>query len=124
MRVRPPGEAVPPFFVQCTDNWVLLSILPVLEEKADEVGLHRRLLLVTRSMHLAKFALGHDDEVVLCAELPTESLDRSELQNAVTRMVAYFRRHRDYLATGLPAAGEARPPRPSNRDNPTSGNGR
>jgi hypothetical protein len=105
-RIEPPRSEVPPFFVQCTENWVLLSMLPVLSGPHAE-GLYRRLLVATRDMRLAKFALD-DDEVVLCAELPTESLDRSELQDAVKRMVTYYQKHREYLATGIrDAADEA-----------------
>jgi hypothetical protein len=106
IRIRPPEGQLPPFFVQTTENWVLLSILPVITNPSTE-GLFRRLLVETRNMRLAKFALGKDDEVILCAELPTEALDRSELQDAVTRMVEYFERHREYLVTGIrPASTE------------------
>lgn len=89
---------LPPFFLQRGENWILLSILPVLPTDADlPVDLHRRLLSVNRDMRIAKFALGGDGSVVLCAELPTESLDRSELVDAVERMVKYFGHYRDYL---------------------------
>ena len=48
--------------------------------RADDLG--RRLLAANREMRVAKFALGADGAVVLCAELPTESLDESELADA------------------------------------------
>ncbi|MFT3766384.1 MAG: CesT family type III secretion system chaperone [Minicystis sp.] len=100
LRIRPPSGAgeVPPFFVQWTPNWVVLSILPVLargEYRAEDLG--RRLLMANRDMRLAKFALDKSRAVVLCAELPTESLDYSEIENALTRMVQYVRRFRAEL---------------------------
>jgi hypothetical protein len=49
-------------------------------------------------MRVAKYALDEDGEVVLCIELPTESLDPSELADAVGRMASLARRFRaDFL---------------------------
>jgi hypothetical protein len=89
------GAPMSSFFVQCTENWVLLSILGLLDEGAfrpDDLG--RRLLAANREMRVAKFALDESGEVVLCAELPTESLDPSELGDAVEKMATYARRFR------------------------------
>lgn len=102
LRIRPDPsrklDALPPFFVQWTPNWVVLSILPVLKQsdyRAEDLA--RRLLLANRAMRLAKFALDSSRAVVLSAELPTESLDFSEVQNAVERMVQYTHRFRREL---------------------------
>jgi hypothetical protein len=101
LRILPRNGAhpdLPPFFAQLGANWVLLSMLPVLPEGAAlPPDLSRRLLSVNRDMRIAKFALDGDGEVVLCAELPTESLDDSELVDAVERMVKYFKHYREYL---------------------------
>ncbi len=93
------GEPLPSFFVQCTENWVLLSILGLLEEGAFRPDdLNRRLLAANREMRVAKFALDENGEIVLCAELPTESLDPSELADAVSRLDSLARRFRgDFL---------------------------
>jgi hypothetical protein len=93
------GAPLPSFFVQCTENWVLLSILGLLDVGAFQPeGLGRRLLEANRELRVAKFALDEDGEVVLCAELPTESLDPSELADAVERMISLARRFRaDFL---------------------------
>lgn len=101
LRIRPKGGAatdLPPFIVQRSENWILLSILPVIDpnELAPD-DLFTRLLSVNREMRLVKFALGENDEVVLCAELPTESLDYSELSDALGRMVKYVAHYRAYL---------------------------
>ncbi len=89
---------LPPFFLQHSQNWMLLSILPVFaSDTLLPEDINRRLLSVNRDMRIAKFALGADDEVVLCAELPTESLDYSELADAVERLVKYFKHYREYL---------------------------
>jgi hypothetical protein len=93
------GEPLPSFFVQCTENWVLLSILGLVEPDAfrpDDLG--RRLLAANREMRVAKFALDENGEIILCAELPTESLDFSEVADAVSRLAALARRFRnDFL---------------------------
>lgn len=87
------GEAKhPPFFIQCSEHWVLLSMLPMLAASAwrpDDLG--HRLLAANREMRVAKFAIDKNGDLVLCAELPTESLDYSELVDAVARMVQYAR---------------------------------
>jgi hypothetical protein len=98
-RIVPPGKPdFPPFYVQRSDHWIMLSILPVFASDvklADDV--YFRLLTVNRDLRIAKFALDADDQVVLCAELPTESLDYSEFADAVHRMVKYVVHYRDYL---------------------------
>ena len=93
---RSPGEPLPPFYVQLSENWVLLSMLPMLGRgayHAEDLG--RRLLAANREMRLAKFALDKNGAVVLCAELPTESLDAPEIADAVARMTEYARRFAD-----------------------------
>jgi hypothetical protein len=98
LRIRPRGGAgatLPPFYAQLTENWVLLSMLPMLDRTAfagDDLG--RRLLAANRAMRLAKYAVDKDGAVVLCAELPTESLDASEIADAVRRMTEYARAFR------------------------------
>jgi hypothetical protein len=94
LRLTSPGtQDLPPFFVQLSENWVLFSMLPMLapgEYRGEDLG--RRLLLENREMRLAKFALDRHGMVVLCAELPTESLQASEVGDALTRVVQYARR--------------------------------
>jgi hypothetical protein len=100
LRIHPPSgeEELPPFFVQCSENWILLSILPALgapEELVDE--LPRQLLFANRDMRIAKFALGKSDDVILCAELPTESLSFPEFADAVQRLAGYCKHYRSCL---------------------------
>lgn len=100
LRLTPPAseDELPPFYVQCTDNWILLSILPALgppEELTEE--LPRQLLFANRDMRIAKFALGKSDDVILCAELPTESLSFPEIADAVQRLAGYCRHYRSCL---------------------------
>lgn len=95
VRLRPSASEqppVPPFFIQCTEHWVLLSMLPMRsagEQRVDD--LYRRLIAANRDMRVAKFAIDKNGEIVLCIELPTESLNFSELGDAVKRMVQYAR---------------------------------
>lgn len=84
------AAAIPPFYVQLSDNWVVLSILPMPQPAVfDREDLHRRLLLMNREMLVAKFALDKEGAVVLAAELPTESLDYSELEDAIERLTEH-----------------------------------
>jgi Tir chaperone family protein CesT len=91
VRLRPPASKkapLPPFFIQCTEHWVLLSMLPLVSMgQLPQEELYRRLIKANRDMRLVKFAIDKNGELVLCAELPTESLDYSELADAVHRMV-------------------------------------
>jgi hypothetical protein len=90
LRVKHPSITHPPFFAQISDNWLLLSILPVLgpdDFRPDDLGV--RLMLENRAMRMAKYAVDANDAIVLCAELPTESLDFSELEAAADRLVRY-----------------------------------
>ena len=103
LRIRPPAsegsEPLPPFIVQHSENWVVLSILPLITPGTyRDADLGRRLLAANRDMRLAKFALDESRAVVLCAELPTESLDYSEIADALSRMVQYARRFLAELA--------------------------
>ncbi|WP_437797242.1 YbjN domain-containing protein [Sorangium sp. So ce693] len=116
LRIRPHEEGVlelPPFYVQCTENWVVLSmfgvldlldtqhdgaVVPTLAEDTGQVlGLLRHLLEANRDMRVAKFALDDRNEILLCAELPTESLDRSEFVDAVERIIEYGTTYRHTL---------------------------
>jgi hypothetical protein len=92
LRVHPVEEGLPPFIVQCTENWVMLSILPMFSGGFRPDDLSRRLLAANRDMRLAKFAIDKNGAIVLCAELPTESLDPSEVADAIQRMTRYARR--------------------------------
>jgi hypothetical protein len=97
---RPGAEALPPYFIQCSEHWLMLSLLPVISSKTQpSPELPRRLLLLNRDMRIAKFALGEQGEVVLCAELPTESLDFPEFADAAERLVKYFFHYHDYLCS-------------------------
>ncbi|MDI1431932.1 YbjN domain-containing protein [Polyangium sorediatum] len=97
---RPGNESLPPYFIQCSEHWLMLSLLPVLSSRIQpSPELPRRLLLLNRDMRIAKFAQGNQSEVVLCAELPTESLDFQEFADVTERLVKYFHHYHDYLAS-------------------------
>jgi hypothetical protein len=91
----PPATAAstgskPSFYVQCSEHWVLFSMLPMIgrnELRPDDLG--RRLLAANREMRVAKYAIDKNGDVVLCAELPTESLDFAELADVIERMSQY-----------------------------------
>jgi hypothetical protein len=94
----PNGADLPPFYVQLSENWLLLSMLPVFTDELERPeDFYFRLLSVNRDMRIGKFALGQDDEVVLSAELPTESLDFSEFSDATERLAKYYRHYKKYL---------------------------
>jgi len=87
-----------PFFARCSQNWLMLAVVPVLAHDAHLPGdISRRLLAVNRDLRLAKFAYDDDNDIALTAELPTESLDVSELRDVVNRMAKYVDHYRGYL---------------------------
>lgn len=95
LRITPPAgrrEGLPPFYVQLAEHWLMLSILPLFPtDRPIPGGTALGLLLLTRDMPIAKYAMGEEGEVVLCAELPTESLQETEVTDLVERMVGYAR---------------------------------
>ena len=87
-----------PFFARCSENWLMLAIVPVLDRDGPRpADISRRLLAVNRDLRLAKFAYDDDDDIALTAELPTEALDLSELRDVVNRMAKYVDHYRGYL---------------------------
>lgn len=97
---RAGSSSLPPYYIQWSEHWLLLSLLPVLPaDVRPSVELPRRLLLLNRDMRIAKFAKGEQGEVVLCAELPTESLDFAEFADVTERLVKYYNHYRDYLCS-------------------------
>lgn len=92
------GPRLPPFRVEVGEHWVQLVLGPVLGKDDDAPpDLALRLLTVNRDLRIAKFAIDDRDAVVLCAELPTASLDREEVVDAAQRIVRYFRHYHAFL---------------------------
>jgi len=102
--VAPPDDVegpdrLPPFRVEVGEHWVELILGPVFgSTQAKPPDLALRLLTVNRDLRIAKFALDERSQVVLCAELPVESLDREEVIDAATRIVRYVRHYRAFLS--------------------------
>ena len=91
-------------FIRLTDNWVIASIVPFLRTRGgNSFELCRWLLRQNRDMFQAKFGIDDDGDVVLTVEVPTESLDFSELRAALEALV----RHGSTLRGVLRAASEA-----------------
>jgi hypothetical protein len=89
---RGAGESLPPLFVQLSQNWVLFSMLDVLgdvEFLPDDLAIS--ILQLGRDLPVVKYAFAEDESVIVCAELPTESLDRSEVQDVAVRMIDAYR---------------------------------
>jgi hypothetical protein len=101
-------KPLPPLYVQAAENWVVLSVLPVEVAPAFAlIGISRALLSLNRKIPVAKFALGDDDEIILCAELPTESLDEAELIGALDTLLDCLERYGDYRHTSKDKATSA-----------------
>lgn len=101
--VAPPdeeaGSKLPPFRVEVGEHWVELILGPVFTpEAARPPDLPLRLLTVNRDLRIAKFAVDDKKQVVLCAELPVESLDKEEVIDAAQRLVRYVRHYRAFLS--------------------------
>ena len=94
-----PLAADVPIFVRCAAHWLMLAVVPALPAGPRPADLPRRLLAVNRDMRLAKFGFDEDGDVILAAELPTESLDFAEVEDALARLVRYARHYRGYLTT-------------------------
>ncbi len=87
-------------YLRFSDAWMVVSIVPFLATRGEGgLELHRWLLRANRDIPIGKFALDEDADVVLTAELPTESLDRSEVERALSALVEAAMSHRHQLRT-------------------------
>ena len=85
-------------FVRLQKNWLIASVVPFLPTKGkNSFELARWLLRVNRDMYQAKFAYDEDGDVVLTLELPTESIDPSEIRGALTMLLEQTVAHRRTL---------------------------
>lgn len=98
--------------VRYAGEWLYLSILPFFE--GDDIkpwgagkypsGFLGRLLAVNRNLTLVKFALDDEGDIVLRADLPTESLQKSEIETAATLLVRTTEQYRVPVRDALFAA--------------------
>jgi hypothetical protein len=96
--VHPTEEGDVVVYIRRTDNWLIASVVPFLHTAGDNsVELARWLLRMNRDMFQTKFAYDEDGDVVLTVELPTESLDYSEIQSALESLRRYAILHRATL---------------------------
>lgn len=90
------GEIV--VFVRLDENWLIASVVPFLRTRGENsFELARWLLRMNRDMYQTKFAYDEDGDVVLTVELPTESIDRSEIEIALSDLLRHAVSHRKTL---------------------------
>ena len=90
------GDVV--IYIRHTDNWLIASVVPFLSTGGDNsFELSRWLLRMNRDMFQTKFAYDEDGDVVLTVELPTESLDHSEIESALEGLRRHAIEHRATL---------------------------
>lgn len=101
--------------------WIYLAVLPFLESaelKPWGSGKYPprflgRILAVNHNLTLVKFALDEEGDLCLRAELPTESLQRREIETALSHMALTTEQYRVPIRDALLDAGRAETPRPS-----------
>lgn len=97
-------------YVRLTDNWLIATVVPFLATRGDNsFELSRWLLRQNRDMHQTKFAYDEDGDVVLTVELPTESLDYSEIESALGGLLEHTVAHRATLRQAAEAARNTKP---------------
>jgi len=85
-------------YVRLHEHWLIASVVPFLATQgANSFELSRWLLRMNRDMFQTKFAYDEDGDVVLTVEVPTESLDFSEVQSALEGLLSDAVRHRATL---------------------------
>lgn len=103
VRESPEGDVI--VYIRLTDNWLIISVVPFLATKGkNSFELSRWLLRQNRDMFQAKFAYDEDGDVVLAAELPTESVDRTEIETVLNELVNQTVVHRRTLRVAAEAA--------------------
>lgn len=101
--------------------WLYLAVLPFLAPGSTELwGKGRypqrflgRILAVNHNLTLVKFALDEEGDLCLRAELPTESMQRREIETALSHMALTTEQYRVPIRDALLDAGRAETPRPS-----------
>ncbi len=89
--------------------WMYMSILPFFDPESIKpwgagkfpIGFLGRLLAVNRNLTLVKFALDDDGDVVLRTELPTESMQKSEVEAAAQALVKTTEQYRGPVRDAL-----------------------
>lgn len=101
--------------VRHAGTWLYLAVLPFLESagvKPWGSGKYPprflgRILAVNYNLTLVKFALDDDGDLTLRAELPTESLQRGEVEVALDLLVGVTQQYRMPVRDALMDAGRA-----------------
>jgi hypothetical protein len=92
----PEGEV--DVYLRLSANWLIASVVPFIATRGEiSFELSRWLLRMNRDMLQTKFAYDEDGDVVLTVELPTESLDFSEVHAALEALVRDAVKHRSTL---------------------------
>lgn len=107
--------------VRYAGHWLYLAVLPFLSPgSVDPWGKGRfpqrflgRILAVNHNLTLVKFALDDEGDLCLRAELPTESLQRREVDTALGHLAMTTEQYRVPIRDALLDAGRAEAPRPS-----------
>jgi hypothetical protein len=107
--------------VRHAGHWLYMAVLPFLSPgSVDPWGKGKfpqrflgRILAVNHNLTLVKFALDDEGDLVLRAELPTESLQRREVETALNHMALTTEQYRVPIRDALLDAGRAEAPRPS-----------
>lgn len=85
-------------YVRWNENWMLASVVPFLTTRGNNpFELSRWLLRMNRETFQTKFAYDEDGDVVLSVEVPTESLDFSEVKTALDALLDDAIRYRSVL---------------------------
>lgn len=96
--VHPTDEGDVKVFVRLSKDWLVASVVPFLATRGvNSFELTRWLLRQNRELFQAKFATDEDGDVVLVLELPTESLDASEIRIGLQGLLREAVRHRRIL---------------------------
>jgi hypothetical protein len=86
--IEPGGQRLA-LTIRLSENWLLFKIPRIVRSPGSlpaRQALHEQLLRQNRELQLAKFCLDDTGNVVLTLELPTESLNDSEVRDAVAAL--------------------------------------
>lgn len=106
--------------VRHAGTWLYLVVMPFLEpESVKPWGRGKypprflgRILAVNHNLVLVKFALDDEGDITLRVELPTESLQRREVETSAMLLLQTTEQYRGPIRDALLAAGEAAAPSP------------
>lgn len=105
--VQPTAAGDIEVYLRRDENWLIASVVPFLATRgSNPFELSRWLLRMNHDMKQVKFAYDEDGDVALSVELPTENVDYSEFETALSALMRHAVQHKLALREAARGTGQ------------------